>query len=98
VPTQSFVRQFSTAPGETIIVAAVTSMGRSCKLRVIAEGVETKATGASSSSAMRPGATVLFHLRALPEEFAKLLETGVAKSVLNRGTSLEQRRSAEDEL
>jgi diguanylate cyclase (GGDEF)-like protein/PAS domain S-box-containing protein len=38
---QSFVRQITTAPDETTIVTAVISMGRSLKLRVIAEGVET---------------------------------------------------------
>ena len=39
---QSFVRQITTAPGETTIVAAVIGMGRSLKLRVVAEGVETQ--------------------------------------------------------
>ena len=38
---QSFVRQITTAPDETTIVTAVISMGRSLKLRVVAEGVET---------------------------------------------------------
>ena len=38
---QSFVRQISTTPEETSIVTAVISMGRSLKLRVVAEGVET---------------------------------------------------------
>jgi hypothetical protein len=39
---QSFVRQITTVPDETIIVEAVISMGRSLKLRVIAKGVETQ--------------------------------------------------------
>jgi EAL domain-containing protein (putative c-di-GMP-specific phosphodiesterase class I) len=39
---QSFVRQITTAPDETTIVTAVISMGRSLKLRVVAEGVETQ--------------------------------------------------------
>jgi diguanylate cyclase (GGDEF)-like protein len=38
---QSFVRQITTIPNETSIVTAIVSMGRSLKLRVIAEGVET---------------------------------------------------------
>ncbi len=38
---QSFVRQITTAGDDTTIVTAVISMGRSLKLRVIAEGVET---------------------------------------------------------
>ena len=39
---QSFVRQITSTPDETSIVTAVISMGRSLKLRVIAEGVETR--------------------------------------------------------
>jgi diguanylate cyclase (GGDEF)-like protein/PAS domain S-box-containing protein len=40
---QSFVRQIADSPHETIIVDAIISMGRSLKLQVIAEGVETAA-------------------------------------------------------
>lgn len=39
---QSFIRQITTVPDETIIVKAVIGMGRSLKLRVVAEGVETQ--------------------------------------------------------
>ncbi|MEO7793895.1 MAG: EAL domain-containing protein, partial [Thermoanaerobaculia bacterium] len=39
---QSFIRQISTTPQETSIVAAVICLGRSLKLRVVAEGVETR--------------------------------------------------------
>ena len=38
---QSFVRQITTTPDETTVVSAMISMGRSLKLRVVAEGVET---------------------------------------------------------
>jgi diguanylate cyclase (GGDEF)-like protein/PAS domain S-box-containing protein len=38
---QSFIRQITTAPDETTIVTAVISMGRSLRLRVVAEGVES---------------------------------------------------------
>jgi diguanylate cyclase (GGDEF)-like protein/PAS domain S-box-containing protein len=38
---QSFVRQITTNPDDSSIVTAVISMGRSLKLRVVAEGVET---------------------------------------------------------
>lgn len=38
---QSFVRQISTTPDDTTIVSAIISMGRSLRLRVVAEGVES---------------------------------------------------------
>jgi len=38
---QSFVHQIDIAPGDSTIVSAIISMGRSLNLRVIAEGVET---------------------------------------------------------
>jgi diguanylate cyclase (GGDEF)-like protein/PAS domain S-box-containing protein len=39
---QSFIRQLTTAPDDTTIVTAMIGMGRSLKLRVVAEGVETQ--------------------------------------------------------
>jgi diguanylate cyclase (GGDEF)-like protein/PAS domain S-box-containing protein len=39
---QSFVRQITTAPDQTTLVAAIISMAKSLKLRVVAEGVETE--------------------------------------------------------
>lgn len=39
---QSFVRQITTVPDETVIIRTIISMGRSLNLRVIAEGVETQ--------------------------------------------------------
>ena len=39
---QSFIRQITTIPDETIIVKAIISMGQSLNLRIVAEGVETK--------------------------------------------------------
>ena len=39
---QSFVRQISSAAQDTTIVSAIISMGRSLRLKVIAEGVEVE--------------------------------------------------------
>jgi diguanylate cyclase (GGDEF)-like protein len=39
---QSFIHQITTAPDQTNLVAAIISMAKSLKLRVVAEGVETK--------------------------------------------------------
>jgi diguanylate cyclase (GGDEF)-like protein/PAS domain S-box-containing protein len=39
---QSFIRKITSAPNEASIVPAVLSMGRSLKMRVVAEGVETQ--------------------------------------------------------
>jgi EAL domain-containing protein (putative c-di-GMP-specific phosphodiesterase class I) len=38
---RSFVHQITTTPGDTTIVSAIISMGRSLNLRVVAEGVES---------------------------------------------------------
>jgi diguanylate cyclase (GGDEF)-like protein/PAS domain S-box-containing protein len=38
---QSFVREITTTPDDTTIVSAIISMGRSLKLRVVAEGIES---------------------------------------------------------
>ena len=39
---QSFVRRITTCPNDTGIVTAIISMGRSLRMRVVAEGVETQ--------------------------------------------------------
>jgi diguanylate cyclase (GGDEF)-like protein/PAS domain S-box-containing protein len=75
---QSFVRQIATAPGETTIVTAVISMGRSLGLRVIAEGVETQKELAFLQAHQCDEAQGYYFSRPiLPEHFAKLLKTGV---------------------
>jgi diguanylate cyclase (GGDEF)-like protein/PAS domain S-box-containing protein len=81
---QSFVRQITTAPDETTIVTAVISMGRSLKLRVVAEGVETQEELAFLQAHQCDEAQGYFFSRPLPpEQFAKLLATGISQTVLN---------------
>ena len=75
---QSFVRQITTGPDETSIVTAVISMGRSLKLRVVAEGVETPEELAFLQAHQCDEAQgYLFSRPVLPRQFAKLLEGGL---------------------
>ncbi|MGC2557576.1 MAG: EAL domain-containing protein [Terriglobales bacterium] len=81
---QSFVRQITTAPGETTIVTAVISMGRSLKLRVVAEGVETRTELDFLQSHQCDEAQGYFFSRpVLPQTFARLLETGMTAAAHN---------------
>jgi len=81
---QSFVRQITTAPDETTIVTAVISMGRSLKLRVVAEGVETQEELAFLQAHQCDEAQGYYFSRpVLPQQFAKLLETGISETVLH---------------
>jgi len=80
---QSFVRQITTPSGETTIVSAVISMGRSLKLRVVAEGVETKEELAFLQGHQCEEAQgYYFSPPVLPEKFAQLLQTGLTEIVL----------------
>jgi diguanylate cyclase (GGDEF)-like protein/PAS domain S-box-containing protein len=80
---QSFVRQITTTPDETTIVTAVISMGRSLKLRVVAEGVETQEELAFLQAHQCDEAQGYYFSRpVLPQLFARLLETGIAQPVL----------------
>jgi len=79
---QSFVRQITTTPDETTIVAAVISMARSLKLRVVAEGVETREELAFLQAHQCDEAQGYYFGRpVLPEQFAALLTTGISKTV-----------------
>jgi diguanylate cyclase (GGDEF)-like protein/PAS domain S-box-containing protein len=81
---QSFVRQITTSPGETTIVTAVISMGRSLKLRVVAEGVETPEELAFLRAHQCDEAQgYYFSPPVFPQLFAKLLETGLPETVLS---------------
>jgi EAL domain-containing protein (putative c-di-GMP-specific phosphodiesterase class I) len=80
---QSFVRQITTAPDETSIVTAVISMGRSPKLRVIAEGVETQEELAFLQAHECDEAQGYYFSRpVLPRQFAEMLRTQCERSPL----------------
>jgi diguanylate cyclase (GGDEF)-like protein/PAS domain S-box-containing protein len=78
---QSFVRRITTAPAETTIVTAVISMARSLKLRVVAEGVETLKELEFLQAHQCDEAQGYYFSRPIPpEQFAKLLETGISET------------------
>jgi diguanylate cyclase (GGDEF)-like protein/PAS domain S-box-containing protein len=79
---QSFVRRITTAPDETTIVTAVIGMARSLKLRVVAEGVETIKELAFLQAHQCDEAQGYYFSRPVPpEQFAKLLETGITETL-----------------
>lgn len=81
---QSFVRQITTAPYDTSIVTAVISMGRSLKLRVIAEGVETQEELAFLKVHQCDEAQGYYFSRPVPAaQFAILLKSGITENVLH---------------
>lgn len=81
---QSFVRQITTAPDETTIVTAIISMGRSLKLRVVAEGVETMEELAFLQGHHCDEAQGYYFSRpVLAEKFAALLKTGMPEVALS---------------
>jgi EAL domain-containing protein (putative c-di-GMP-specific phosphodiesterase class I) len=80
---QSFVRQISSAPDDTTIVTAVISMGRSLKLRVVAEGVETQGELSFLQAHQCEEAQGYYFSRpVLPQQFAILLKTGVREATV----------------
>jgi EAL domain-containing protein (putative c-di-GMP-specific phosphodiesterase class I) len=75
---KSFVREITAAPDETSIVIAVISMGRNLGLRVVAEGVENQVELAFLQSLNCDEAQGFYFSRpVLPQQFAKLLRTGI---------------------
>jgi diguanylate cyclase (GGDEF)-like protein/PAS domain S-box-containing protein len=80
---QSFVRQLGMAPGETTIVTAIIAMGRSLKLRVIAEGVETQNQLIFlQTHQCDEGQGYYFSRPVAPQQLVKLLETGLPEAIL----------------
>jgi diguanylate cyclase (GGDEF)-like protein/PAS domain S-box-containing protein len=79
---QSFVHQISSTPDDTAIVTAIISMGRSLKLRVVAEGVETAEELAFLQAHHCDEAQGYYFSRPVPaEQFAKLLKFGIPEPV-----------------
>jgi len=81
---QSFIRQITTIPDETAIVTAIISMGRSLKLRVVAEGVETQEQLAFLKAHQCAEAQgYYFSPPVPPHQFAELLKHGLVRAVAN---------------
>ena len=79
---QSFVREISTSPDEAILVTTVISMARSLKLRVVAEGVETPEELAFLQAHQCDEAQGYYFSRpVLPQQLARLLESGIPEPV-----------------
>jgi len=78
---QSFVRRLNSSEHDAIIVKAVIGMARSLKLRVVAEGVETLEQLAFLRAHHCDEAQGYYFSRPVPpQQFAKLLETGISTS------------------
>jgi diguanylate cyclase (GGDEF)-like protein/PAS domain S-box-containing protein len=75
---QSFVRQITSAPDDATIVTAVIGMGRSMKLRVVAEGVETQQELNFLQARLCDEAQGYYFSRPVPpSQFANLLKRGI---------------------
>jgi diguanylate cyclase (GGDEF)-like protein/PAS domain S-box-containing protein len=75
---QSFVHQIATTSDDRTIVTAVISMGQSLKLRVVAEGVETREQlDFLQAQQCEEAQGYYFSRPVLPQQFEKLLQTGI---------------------
>ncbi len=85
---QSFVRQISTGGDDVAIVTAVINMARSLKLRVIAEGVETRTELEFLKAHHCDEAQGYYFSKPIAaRQFAALLERGVGKMTTRHGGS-----------
>jgi diguanylate cyclase (GGDEF)-like protein/PAS domain S-box-containing protein len=83
---QSFVRQISTGGDDVAIVTAVINMARSLKLRVIAEGVETRTELEFLKAHQCDEAQGYYFSKPIPaRQFAGLLERGMGKTATRHG-------------
>jgi diguanylate cyclase (GGDEF)-like protein/PAS domain S-box-containing protein len=81
---QSFVRQISATLEDAAIVTAVISMGRSLRLRVVAEGVETQEELAFLQAHQCDEAQGYYFSRPVDaHQFSKLLKTGIAEILVH---------------
>jgi EAL domain-containing protein (putative c-di-GMP-specific phosphodiesterase class I) len=81
--SESFVRQITTLPSETSLVTAAIRVAQSLNVRVLAEGVENHGELAFLRSQQCDEAQGNYFSRPVPpQEFAKLLETGIARTLL----------------
>jgi diguanylate cyclase (GGDEF)-like protein/PAS domain S-box-containing protein len=81
---QSFVRQITATREDAAIVSAVISMGRSLRLRVVAEGVETKEELAFLQAHQCDEAQGYYFSRpVVAEQFSKLLKAGIAETLFH---------------
>jgi len=79
---QSFVRDIATDTDDATIVSAVISMARSLRQCVIAEGVETEEQMAFlQAHSCDEAQGYYFSKPVVPQQLAKLLETGIAQFV-----------------
>jgi EAL domain-containing protein (putative c-di-GMP-specific phosphodiesterase class I) len=86
---QSFVRQITTGGDDVAIVTAVINMARSLKLKVIAEGVETRTELEFLKAHRCDEVQGYYFSKPVPaRQFAALLERGAAKMTTRRGASL----------
>jgi diguanylate cyclase (GGDEF)-like protein/PAS domain S-box-containing protein len=82
---QSFVRQIDSSGGDAAIVTAVISMARSLKLRIVAEGVETRAEMQFLKGHDCDQAQGYYFSKAVPAmEFADMLADGIGSTVVPR--------------
>jgi diguanylate cyclase (GGDEF)-like protein/PAS domain S-box-containing protein len=81
---QSFVRDVVPASDNGIIVTAVIGMGRNLRLRVVAEGVETRAQWKFLRSLQcDEGQGFYFSPPLEAQQFSRLLETGISRAAAN---------------
>ena len=81
---QSFIRQIGATPDETGIVTAVSSMAHSLKLRVVAEGVETREELAFLRAHHCDEVQGYYFSRPVPApQFAELLRAGIPQALLH---------------